>query len=223
LLDVKDYQNLTGKGLVAKVNDTEISVISPGAMRANNIQFDENIYEELAAQGKTVVFVLKENVLQGMIALADIIRESSYKVIKELNDRGIETVMMTGDNTRVANYVGEKLGLSNVIAEVLPHEKSNNLNYLNHNGKKVAMIGDGINDAPALEEADLGIAIGAGTDVAIETADVILVNSNPVDILNIIKLSKASRRKMIQNLGWAAGYNIVAIPLAAGVLYNVGF
>lgn len=157
-----------------------------------------------------------------MIALADIIRESSYHVIKALNERGIETVMMTGDNSRVANYVGEKLGLSKVIAEVLPHEKSNNVKQLKQGGKKVAMIGDGINDAPALAEADLGIAIGAGTDVAIETADVVLVNSNPVDILNIIKLSKATSRKMVQNLGWAAGYNIIAIPLAAGVLYNIG-
>ncbi|MHA6253231.1 copper-translocating P-type ATPase [Oceanobacillus sp. CAU 1775] len=222
LYDVKDYQNLTGKGLVAKVNGAEISVISPGAMRANNIPFDESTYETLAGQGKTVVFVLKENELQGMIALADIIRESSYKVIKELNDRGIETIMMTGDNSKVANYVGEKLGMTNVIAEVLPHEKSNNVKNLKSNGNKVAMIGDGINDAPALAESDLGIAIGAGTDVALETADVVLVNSNPVDILNIIKLSKASSRKMVQNLFWAAGYNIIAIPLAAGVLNSVG-
>lgn len=222
LYDVKDYQNLTGKGLVAKINDVEIAVISPGAMRANNISFDEQTYEKLAAQGKTVVFVLKENELQGMIALADIIRESSYKVIKELNDRGIETIMMTGDNSKVANYVGEKLGMTNVIAEVLPHEKSSNVRDLKQDGSKVAMIGDGINDAPALAEADLGIAIGAGTDVALETADVILVNSNPVDILNIIKLSKASSRKMVQNLFWAAGYNIIAIPLAAGVLNSIG-
>ncbi|MGJ9460477.1 copper-translocating P-type ATPase [Oceanobacillus sp. CF4.6] len=219
---VTDYRNLTGKGLTANVNDSEIAVISPGAMRAKKISFEEKTYEKLAQQGKTVVFVLKDNVLQGMIALADIIRESSYTVIKELNERGIETVMMTGDNSRVANYVGEKLRISKVIAEVLPHEKSNNVKELKQGGKKVAMIGDGINDAPALAEADLGIAIGAGTDVAIETADVVLVNSNPVDILNIIKLSKASRRKMVQNLGWAAGYNIVAIPLAAGVLYNIG-
>nr|WP_051005510.1 copper-translocating P-type ATPase [Paenisporosarcina sp. TG-14] len=222
LYEVKDYQNLTGKGLVAQVNGVEVAAVSPGAMRANQISFDENTYEELAQQGKTVIFVLKENVLQGMIALADIIRESSYQVIKELNDLGIETIMMTGDNTRVANYVGEKLGLSKVIAEVLPHEKSNNVKKLKKGGKKVAMIGDGINDAPALAEADLGIAIGAGTDVAIETADVILVNSNPVDILNILKLSKASHRKMKQNLWWAAGYNILAIPLAAGVLISVG-
>ncbi|MFZ3578305.1 heavy metal translocating P-type ATPase [Virgibacillus sp. DJP39] len=220
--DVTDYRNLTGKGLTANVNGSEVAVISPGAMRSNKISFDEEIYEKLAQQGKTVVFVIKDNVLQGMIALADIIRESSYTVIKELNDQGIETVMMTGDNSRVANYVGEKLGLTKVIAEVLPHEKSNNVKDLKQGGKKVAMIGDGINDAPALAEADLGIAIGAGTDVAIETADVVLVNSNPVDILNIVKLSKASRRKMVQNLGWAAGYNIVAIPLAAGVLYTIG-
>lgn len=220
--DVTNYRNLTGKGLTADVNGSEIAVISPGAMRKNQIAFDEKTYEKLAQHGKTVVFILKDNVLQGMIALADIIRKSSYKVIKQLNDRGIETVMMTGDNSRVANYVGEKLGLSKVISEVLPHEKSNHVKELKENNKKIAMIGDGINDAPALAEADLGIAIGAGTDVAIETADVVLVNSNPVDILNIVKLSKASYRKMVQNLVWAAGYNIIAIPLAAGVLYNIG-
>lgn len=222
LYEVKDYQNLTGKGLTAIVNGTEVSVISPGAMKANNITFDEKTYEKLAAQGKTVVFVVKDDVLQGMIALADIIRESSFQVIKELLEHGIETVMMTGDNKRVANYVGEQLGLSKVIAEVLPHEKSKYVKELKQNGKKVVMIGDGINDAPALAEADLGIAIGAGTDVAIETADVVLVNSNPNDILNILKLSRATSRKMFQNLVWAAGYNIVAIPLAAGVLISIG-
>ncbi|MCM3389305.1 copper-translocating P-type ATPase [Lysinibacillus fusiformis] len=222
LYDVTDYQNLTGKGLIAKVEGSEIAIVSPGVLRENKILFNEKIYEKLAQEGKTVIFVLKDNVLQGMIALADIIRESSYKVIKELNDLGIETVMMTGDNNRVANYVGKKLGMTQVIAEVLPHEKSNNVKALKQGGKKVAMVGDGVNDAPALAEADLGIAIGAGTDVAIETADVVLVNSNPVDILSTLKLSRASHRKMVQNLGWAAGYNIIAIPLAAGVLYSVG-
>ncbi|WP_249871661.1 copper-translocating P-type ATPase [Oceanobacillus saliphilus] len=222
LYDVTNYKNLTGKGLTAEVNGFEIATISPGAMRGKHIEFDEETYDKLAQQGKTVIFILKDNELQGMIALADIIRKSSYDVIKELNDRGIETVMMTGDNTRVANYVGEKLGISKVIAEVLPHEKASNVKKLKENNRKVAMIGDGINDAPALAEADLGIAIGAGTDVAIETADVVLVNSNPVDILNIVKLSKESYRKMVQNLGWATGYNILAIPLAAGVLYNFG-
>ncbi|MGN7299903.1 copper-translocating P-type ATPase [Ferdinandcohnia sp. SAFN-114] len=222
LYEVKDFRNLTGKGLTANVNGTEVSILSPGAMKVNNVTFDEKIYEKLAAQGKTVVFVVKDNVLRGMIALADIVRKSSFDVIKELHERGIETVMMTGDNSKVANYVGEQLGMSKVIAEVLPHEKSNNVKELKQGGKKVAMIGDGINDAPALAEADLGIAIGAGTDVAIETADVVLVNSNPNDILNILKLSKATTRKMFQNLVWAAGYNIIAIPLAAGVLFNFG-
>ncbi|HLQ98665.1 MAG TPA: copper-translocating P-type ATPase [Candidatus Dormibacteraeota bacterium] len=222
LYDVTNYKNLTGKGLTADVNGSEIAVISPGTMKRKQVDFDEETYEKLAQQGKTVVFVLKDNALQGMIALADIVRQSSYEVIKQLNNRGVETIMMTGDNSRVANYVGEKLGLSKVIAEVLPHEKSDHVKQLKENDKKVAMIGDGINDAPALAEADLGIAIGAGTDVAIETADVVLVNSNPVDILNIVKLSKASYRKMVQNLGWAAGYNILAIPLAAGVLYHIG-
>ncbi|WP_404454198.1 copper-translocating P-type ATPase [Oceanobacillus kapialis] len=220
--DVTDYKTLTGKGLTAKVNGSEIAVFSPGTMKENNLTFDVKTYEKLAGQGKTVVFILKDNELQGMIALADIIRDSSYKVIESLNSRGIETVMITGDNSRVANYVGEQLGLTKVIAEVLPHEKSKYVKELRSNNRKVAMIGDGINDAPALAEADLGIAIGAGTDVAIETADVVLVNSNPVDILNIFKLSKASYRKMVQNLAWAAGYNIIAIPLAAGVLYFVG-
>ncbi|SIN83263.1 Cu2+-exporting ATPase [Carnobacterium alterfunditum] len=220
IYDVKNYRNLAGKGLTATVKDTEVSVVSPGAMKNDQISFDEKSYEAMAQQGKTVVFVLKNNKLQGMIALADIIRESSYKVIKQLNELGIETIMMTGDNKRVANYVGDKLGLSQVIAEVLPHEKSKNVSELKKDGKRVAMIGDGINDAPALAESDVGIAIGAGTDVAIETADIILVNSNPVDVLNIIKLSKASHKKMVENFVWAAGYNVIAIPLAAGVLIN---
>ena len=222
LYEVKDFQNLTGKGLTANINGKEVSVISPGAMRANNIAYDEKAYEKLAAQGKTVVFVIKNNVLQGMIALADIIRKTSYQVIKDLHERRIETVMMTGDNSKVANYVGEQLGLSKVIAEVLPHEKSKYIKELKQGGKRVSMIGDGINDAPALAEADVGIAIGAGTDVAIETADVVLVNSNPKDILNIINLSKATSKKMFQNLAWAVGYNIIALPLAAGILYKYG-
>ena len=130
LYEVTDYQNLTGKGLIAKVKGSDIAIVSPGVLRENNISFDEETYEKLAQEGKTVIFVLKDNSLQGMIALADIIRESSYKVIKELNDLGIETIMMTGDNKRVANYVGKKLGMTQVIAEVLPHEKSNNVKAL---------------------------------------------------------------------------------------------
>ncbi|WP_218162496.1 heavy metal translocating P-type ATPase [Alkalibacterium sp. 20] len=222
-LGVTDYNNLTGKGLEAKIDSDTVSILSPGAMKAEGFSFDEERYNDLSQQGKTVVFVLKNQKLQGMIALSDIIRESSYKVIRELTDMGIDTIMITGDNQRVADGVGKELGLTEVIAEVLPDQKSEHIKRLQEDGtKQVAMVGDGINDAPALAAADIGIAIGAGTDVAIETADVILVNSNPRDVLNVLKLSKATHRKNIQNLWWAAGYNIIAIPLAAGILYNQG-
>ncbi|GEK90788.1 heavy metal translocating P-type ATPase [Alkalibacterium kapii] len=222
-LGVTDYNNLTGRGLEAKIDSDTIAILSPGAMREEGITFDEDRFKELSQQGKTVVFVLKNGKLQGMIALSDIIRESSYKVIRELSERGIDTVMITGDNQRVADGVGKELGLTEVIAEVLPDQKSEHIERLQVDGtKKVAMIGDGINDAPALAAADIGVAIGAGTDVAIETADIILVNSDPRDVLNALNLSKATHRKNIQNLWWAAGYNIIAIPLAAGVLYSQG-
>lgn len=222
-LGVTDYKNLTGKGLTAKIDSDTISILSPGAMKDEGIDFDEDRFKELSKQGKTVVFVLKNKKLQGMIALSDIIRESSYQVIRELSEKGIDTVMITGDNQRVADGVGEELGLTEVIAEVLPDQKSEHIKRLQEDGSQyVAMVGDGINDAPALAAADIGIAIGAGTDVAIETADVILVDSDPRDVLNALNLSKATHKKNIQNLWWAAGYNIIAIPLAAGILYNQG-
>ncbi|WP_223156056.1 copper-translocating P-type ATPase [Desemzia incerta] len=223
LKSISDYQNLTGEGLQAVVDGSEVAVISPGGMEKRGLEYDHERFDYLAQQGKTVVFVLKDNILQGVIAIADIIRDTSYEVVRALKEQDIESIMMTGDNKRVANYVGDKLGLAQVFAEVLPDEKSKNVRSLKTDNKKVAMVGDGINDAPALAEADLGIAIGAGTDVAIETADVILVNSNPKDVLNIIKLSKASYRKMVENLIWAVGYNVIAIPLAAGVLADQGF
>lgn len=221
-LEVKDYQNLTGQGLQALVNGVPVAIVSPGTMDERALAYDRSKYAELAQQGKTVVFVLKENRLQGMIAIADIIRASSYAVIAALKEQEIESFMLTGDNSRVADYVGKKLGMAQVFAEVLPAEKSKHIIALKEGNKKVAMVGDGVNDAPALAQADLGIAIGAGTDVAIETADVILVDSDPQDVLTIIRLSKATYRKMVENLIWAVGYNVIAIPLAAGVLNNQG-
>lgn len=197
-------------------------VVSPGYIKSNNIEFDEFYYEKLAQQGKTVVFVLENNQLIGYIALADIIRDTAKKAISTLKAMGIETIMLTGDNQKVAAYVGRELNIDTVIAEVLPQEKSAKIDELIKEGRQVAMTGDGVNDAPSLAKADLGIAIGAGTDVAIETADIILVKSNPLDVVNIIKLSKATYKKMIQNLVWATGYNIIALPLAAGILYNQG-
>jgi len=222
LMDVKDYQALPGKGLIANVAGCEIRIVSPGYMISENIAFDKANYENLAAEGKTVIFVLDERTLKGYIALSDIIRDSAIEAVATLKLMHIESIMLTGDNTKVANYVGKKIGIDQIIAEVLPQDKANKIKDLIKSGKKVAMTGDGINDAPSLALADLGIAIGAGTDVAIETADVILVKSNPLDVVNILKLSQATYRKMIQNLMWATGYNIIALPLAAGILINQG-
>lgn len=220
--EVNNYQNLPGKGLKATLDDKEIMIVSPGYMRSENISFDDNHYEKLAQEGKTVVFVLENNTLIGYIALSDIVRETAKEAIEILKSMNIESIMLTGDNQRVASYVGSRLKIDKVIAEVLPQEKSDKISELIKQGKRVAMTGDGVNDAPSLAMADLGIAIGAGTDVAIATADVILVRSNPRDVVNIIMLSRATYRKMIQNLIWATGYNVIALPLAAGVLYSQG-
>lgn len=221
-LEITDYQNITGKGLMAKVGGRDIRVVSPGYMRSEKISFDDEHYEKLAQEGKTVVFVLEEAKLLGYLALSDIIRYSAKEAVDTLRNMNVESILLTGDNKRVAAYVGEKVGIDKVIAEVLPQEKASKIEKLQTEGRIVGMTGDGVNDAPSLAMADLGIAIGAGTDVAIETADIILVRSNPHDVVNILKLSRATYRKMLQNLAWATGYNIIAIPLAAGVLYNQG-
>lgn len=222
LKEASDYRTLPGKGLEAMVDGKDIMIVSPGYMRTEKISFEENQYEKLAQEGKTVIFVLQNNSFIGYIALSDIVRDTAKEAVAQLRDMNIESIMLTGDNERVANFVGEKIQMDKVIAEVLPQQKSDQIDKLVKQGRKVAMTGDGVNDAPALAKADLGIAIGAGTDVAIETADIILVRSNPLDVVNIIKLSKATYRKMVQNLLWATGYNLIALPLAAGVLYNQG-
>ena len=219
---VTNFKNLPGRGLEAIIDKKQIHVASPGFMRSEKITFDEDTYEKLAKQGKTVVFIVEDNTLVGYIALADQIHEHAQEAIKAVQSMGIETIMLTGDNQRVASHVGKILGIDTVIAEVLPQDKSEKIKDLMKDGKKVAMIGDGVNDAPSLAAADLGIAIGAGTDVAIETADIILVKSDPLDIVNLLKLAKATYRKIVQNLIWATGYNAIALPLAAGVLYNQG-
>ncbi len=222
LKEVSDYKNIPGRGLQASVDGKDIMVVSPGYIRDENITFDEEYYEHLAEQGKTVVFILENRELIGYVALSDIVRETAKEAVAVLKSMNIETIMLTGDNRKVAAYVGDQLKIDEIISEVLPDEKSDQIKKLISQGKKVAMTGDGVNDAPALAIADLGIAIGAGTDVAIETADIILVKNNPLDVVNIIKLSKATYRKMIQNLMWATGYNVIALPLAAGVLINQG-
>lgn len=220
---VSNFQSLTGKGLQGEVDGKEVMVVSPGYVRSENLTIEEGPFNDWSAEGKTVVFTLVNGEIAGMIALADIIRDTAKEAINKLKEINIKSIMLTGDNTKVAQYVGAKLGMDEIFAEVLPHEKSDKIVHIQKKeGLRTAMTGDGVNDAPALAKADLGIAIGTGTDVAIETADVVLVKSNPMDVLNIIQLSKATYSKMLQNLWWAAGYNIVAIPLAAGVLYPMG-
>lgn len=220
---VSHFQSLTGKGLQGEVDGKEVMVVSPGYVHSEKLSINEDSLNEWSEEGKTVVFTLVNGKIAGMIALADIIRDTASEAINKLKQINIKSIMLTGDNAKVAQYVGAKLGIDEIFAEVLPHEKSDKIVYIQKNeGLRTAMTGDGVNDAPALAKADLGIAIGTGTDVAIETADVVLVKSNPMDVLNIITLSKATYRKMLQNLWWAAGYNIFAIPLAAGIFYPMG-
>ena len=177
---------------------------------------------DTAEQGKTVVYVLVGDQVQGAIALADVIRPESREALRRLKQMGIQVMMLTGDAEAVARWVADELGLDDYFAEVLPDQKAQKVEEVQGRGLITAMTGDGVNDAPALTQADIGIAIGAGTDVAIESADIVLVRSDPRDVTSIVELAQATYRKMIQNLWWATGYNIVAIPLAAGVLYNFG-
>ncbi|OGU77482.1 MAG: copper-translocating P-type ATPase [Ignavibacteria bacterium RBG_16_34_14] len=221
--ELKEFNSIPGKGAEGKVNGKDAKVVSPGYLQENKIELQEkDKIEKLSAQGKTVVFVLIDNKLTGAIALADIIREESKEAIKQLKELGIKPMMLTGDNKQVAKWVADELGLDDYFAEVLPEKKAEKVKEVQNRGMIVAMTGDGVNDAPALAQADVGIAIGAGTDVAVETADIILVKSNPKDVVSLIKFAKATYRKMIQNLVWATGYNVIAIPLAAGVLYSAG-
>lgn len=220
---VSDFQSITGKGLQGIVDGKEVMVVSPGGVEEMNLSYDRDTFNQWSSEGKTVVFAIIDGALVGMIALADIVRDSAVEAVQSLKEMGIKSIMLTGDNAKVADYVGRQIGMEEVIAEVMPHEKAKKITMIQKEEQlKTAMTGDGVNDAPALAKADLGIAVGAGTDVAIETADVVLVKSNPLDVLNIFKLSRATYRKMRQNLWWAAGYNILAVPLAAGVLYKFG-
>ncbi|MBR9806656.1 MAG: copper-translocating P-type ATPase [Alphaproteobacteria bacterium] len=219
---VDKFKAIPGKGAEGLVKDRDVKVVSPGYLRDQGLEMDDPRFETLSAQGKTVVFVLIDDKLVGAIALADIIREESAKAILMLQAMGIQCIMLTGDNQQVAEWVGQEIGLDEVIAEVLPEEKAAKVREVQSRGLIVAMTGDGVNDAPALAQANVGIAIGAGTDVAIETADIILVRSSPSDVVAIIELARATYNKMMQNLAWATGYNTFAIPAAAGVFFPWG-
>lgn len=220
--ELEEFNSITGEGIEGVVKGKSVKVVSPGYVRKNNYDYPTDQVEEVSAQGKTVVFVVIDDQLYGAIALGDKIRESSKKAIKKLHEMNIECVMLTGDNKQTAEFVANELNIDQVFAEVLPDEKADKVKEVQGQGKKVAMTGDGVNDAPALAQADVGIAIGAGSDVAVETGDIVLVKNNPEDVVNLIKLSGSTYSKMIQNLAWATGYNVIAIPLAAGVLYTWG-
>jgi len=215
----ENFNAITGKGVEATVEGKKILVVSPGYLKENNIPVPDSF---TANDTETVVFVLINNELAGYIALSDEIRPESAEAIKTLKENNIKSILLTGDNNKVAKSVSETLAMNSFIAEVLPHQKLEKIKELQSKGEFVAMTGDGVNDAPALAIADVGIAVGSGSDIAAETAGIILVNSNPKDIVSLILFGKATYRKMIQNLIWATGYNVVALPLAAGVLWKQG-
>ncbi len=218
-----EFEGISGKGVRATVDGKEVLVVSPGALGQQGIpDTEDDTANQLGKQGKTVVYVVRNKEIMGAIALGDEIREESREAIDTLHKMRVTVVMLTGDKQEVADWVAEELGIDDVRAEVLPDEKEKVVRSLRSEGGVVAMIGDGVNDAPALASADVGIAIGAGTDVAAATADVVLVESDPRDAVNVFRLAQAIYRKMVQNLWYAAGYNIIAIPLAAGALAWAG-
>jgi Cu2+-exporting ATPase len=215
----ENFNAITGKGVEATVEGKKISVVSPGYLKENKIAVPDGF---TVNDTETVVFVIINNELAGYIALSDEIRPESTEAIKTLKQNNIKSILLTGDNNKVAKSVSETIGMDSFIAEVLPHQKLEKIKELQNKGEFVAMTGDGVNDAPALAQADVGIAVGSGSDIAAETAGIVLVNSNPKDIVSLILFGKATYHKMIQNLIWATGYNIIALPLAAGVLFKLG-
>jgi Cu2+-exporting ATPase len=216
-------RNITGEGIVAEVEGQQISIVSPGHLARQGKAIIDPRLRVLEAQGKTVVVLVRDGEARALFALADIVRQESQEAVAQLKMLGISPVMLTGDAEGVAKAVSAELGISEYFAEVLPDQKAAKIKQLQDRGLKVAMVGDGVNDAPALVQADLGVAIGAGTDVAVESADVVLVRSDPRDVAAILGLSRATYRKMVQNLIWATGYNAIAIPMAAGITFGTGF
>ncbi len=222
---VTDFEALKGRGIRARVDGQTVHVGGPRMMEMLELEPEGEIAKFAAQSGKkarTVVYMAHDSQIAGAIALADMVRPESKEAVRRLHEMGIEVAMLTGDSDDVARAVAKELGIDRYFAEVLPEHKDDKVAALQEEGKRVAMVGDGINDAPALTRADIGIAIGSGTDVAIESAGIILVKSNPIDVVKMIELSRASYRKMVQNLVYAAGYNIVALPLAAGILAPIG-
>ena len=220
-----DFTAIPGKGAMGRVDGRQVYIGGPALLRERSLEVPASLGTmggRAKERGQALIYLADDSRVLAAFALADVVREESRQAVTELNARGVDVVMMTGDARQVAEAVAADLGIDTVLAEVLPGEKASKIEELRRTGKRVAMVGDGVNDAPALVAADVGIAIGAGTDVAVEAGDIVLVRSDPRDVPRIISLSRASYRKMVQNLWWAAGYNIIAIPLAAGVLASRG-
>ncbi len=218
----QDVQNISGIGLEGKVGDQSYKITNVSYLEQNGFEYDKALFNKLANQGNSISYLIDEQQAVGIIAQGDQIKESSKQMVTELLVRGVTPVILTGDNLAVAEAVAEALGIQHVHAQLMPADKERMIKDYQKQGKKVMMVGDGINDAPSLIRADIGVAIGAGTDVAIDSGDVILVKSDPSDIIHFFTLSKRTMRKMVQNLWWGAGYNIVAVPLAAGILASIG-
>jgi Cu2+-exporting ATPase len=222
---VTDFEAIKGRGVQASNNGHTYYVGGPRLLEMLELQRPETLSRfaaEAGAKSQSVVYLVEDDQVAAAFALADVIRPESKQAVQRLHDMGVEVAMLTGDSEAVAKAVAEELGIDRYFAEVLPEHKDQKVTELQAQGRRVAMVGDGVNDAPALTRADVGIAIGSGTDVAVESADIILVKNNPLDVVKIVELSRASYRKMTENLIWAAGYNVIALPLAAGILAPFG-
>ena len=224
LFEITSFKSVPGEGIVTLINDKNILIGNNKLMKNNNIDITsvENDVKSLASQGKTPMYMAIDGDLAGVIAVADTLKANSKKAVEALHKLGIEVVMLTGDNEKTAQAIAKEVGIDKVVSDVLPGDKANEVKRLQDEGKNVAMVGDGINDAPALAMANIGIAIGSGTDVAIESADIVLMRSDILDVVGAIQLSKATIKNIKENLGWAFGYNTLGIPVAMGILYAFG-